>query len=106
MRTRFPFPKLFRLISILPVITPPFVIGLALILLFGRSGMVTAFLSDWLHVPRSRWIYGMPGPVIAQLLAFTPISFLVLSGVLQAGGPSLEEASQTLRGAAGEPSAM
>jgi len=97
VRIRFPFPKLFRLVSILPVITPPFVIGLALILLFGRSGMVTAFLSDWLHIPRSRWIYGMPGLIIAQLLAFTPISFLVLSGVLQAVGPSLEEASQTLR---------
>ncbi|HEY7644119.1 MAG TPA: iron ABC transporter permease [Hyphomicrobiales bacterium] len=97
VRTRFPFPRLFRLISILPVITPPFVIGLALILLFGRAGLVTTFLSDWLSIPRSRWIYGLPGLTIAQLLAFTPISFLVLTGVLQAVGPSLEEASQTLR---------
>ena len=97
VRTRFPFPRLFRLISILPVITPPFVIGLALILLFGRAGLVTAFLNDWFSIPRSRWIYGLPGLTIAQLLAFTPISFLVLTGVLQAVGPSLEEASQTLR---------
>ncbi len=97
VRTRFPFPRLFRLVSILPVITPPFVIGLALILLFGRAGIVTAFLNEWLDIPRSRWIYGLPGLVIAQLLAFTPIAFLVLSGVLQAVGPSLEEASQTLR---------
>jgi iron(III) transport system permease protein len=97
VRARFPFPRLFRLISILPVITPPFVIGLALILLFGRAGLITAFLNDWFSIPRSRWIYGMPGLVIAQLLAFTPISFLVLSGVLQAVAPSMEEASQTLR---------
>jgi iron(III) transport system permease protein len=97
VRTRFPFPRLFRLISILPVITPPFVIGLALILLFGRAGLVTTFLNDWFSIPRSRWIAGLPGLTIAQLLAFTPISFLVLSGVLQAVGPSLEEASQTLR---------
>ena len=33
--------RLLRLLSVLPVITPPFVIGLALILLFGRAGMVT-----------------------------------------------------------------
>ena len=33
--------------SVLPIITPPFVIGLALILLFGRSGAVTALLFDW-----------------------------------------------------------
>ena len=35
--------------------------------------------------------------LIAQLLAFTPIAFLVLIGVVQGISPSLEEASQTLR---------
>ncbi|WP_426955061.1 ABC transporter permease [Muricoccus radiodurans] len=96
-RTRFPFPRLLRIISMLPVITPPFVIGLALILLFGRSGMVSNLLRDLFDLPRSRWIYGMPGLVIAQLLAFTPISYLVLLGVLKGVSPSLEEASSTLR---------
>jgi iron(III) transport system permease protein len=96
-RMRFPFPRLLRIMSVLPVITPPFVIGLALILLFGRAGMVTNFLLEHFGVPRSRWIYGMPGLTIAQLLAFTPISFLVLQGVLQGVSPSMEEASQTLR---------
>jgi iron(III) transport system permease protein len=97
-RTRFPFPRLLKVVSILPIITPPFVIGLALILIFGRAGMVTAALHDWFDLPRSRWLYGMPGLTIAQLLAFTPIAYLVLSGVVQGVSPSLEEASQTLRG--------
>ena len=83
--------------SVLPIITPPFVIGLALILLFGRSGAVSALLFDWFGIPRSRWIYGLPGVLIAQLLAFTPIAFLVLIGVVQGISPTLEEASQTLR---------
>ena len=96
-RTRFPFPRLLRVMSLLPVITPPFVIGLALILLFGRSGMVSNLLRDLFDLPRSRWIYGLPGLVIAQLLAFTPISYLVLLGVLKGVSPSLEEASSTLR---------
>ncbi len=87
----------FNILSILPIITPPFVIGLALILIFGRSGVVSALLNDWFDIPRSRWIYGLPGVLIAQLLAFTPISFLVLRGVVQGVSPSLEEASQTLR---------
>ena len=34
---------------------------------------------------------------IAQVLAFTPIAFLVLIGVVQGISPSLEEAAQTLR---------
>lgn len=97
-RTRFPFPRLLKIVSVLPIITPPFVIGLALILIFGRAGMVMTALHDWLDLPRSRWIYGMTGLTIAQLLAFTPIAYLVLSGVVQGVSPSLEEASQTLRG--------
>ena len=96
-RTAFPAKPLLRALSVLPIITPPFVIGLALILLFGRSGAVTALLSDWFGIPRTRWLYGLPGVLIAQLLAFAPIAFLVLIGVVQGISPSLEEAAQTLR---------
>ena len=96
LRTGMPGKKLLRGLTILPIITPPFVIGLALILLFGRSGMVSNFLYEWFDVPRSRWIYGMTGVLIAQVLAFAPIAFLVLIGVVQGISPSLEEASQTL----------
>jgi iron(III) transport system permease protein len=97
LRTRMPLKRLLRVLSILPIITPPFVIGLALILLFGRAGVVTMWIGNLFDIPRSRWIYGMPGITIAQVLAFTPISMLVLLGVLQGVAPSLEEASQTLR---------
>ena len=97
LRTQLRAKWLLRSLSILPIITPPFVIGLALILLFGRAGIVTAFLSTHFGIPRSRWIYGMAGITMAQVLAFTPIAFLVLIGVLQGVSPSMEEASQTLR---------
>lgn len=96
-RTAFRYKKLLRVMSVLPIITPPFVIGLALILMFGRSGALSSVLWEWFGVPRSRWIYGLPGVFIAQLLAFTPIAFLVLIGVVQGISPTLEEASQTLR---------
>lgn len=96
-RTDFRFKRVLRVLTVLPIITPPFVIGLALILLFGRSGALAALLYEWFDVPRTRWIYGLPGVLIAQLLAFTPISFLVLIGVVQGISPSLEEAAQTLR---------
>jgi iron(III) transport system permease protein len=58
---------------------------------------VTALLSDLFGIPRTRWIYGFNGVFLAQMLAFTPIAFLVLIGVVQGIAPSLEEASQTLR---------
>jgi iron(III) transport system permease protein len=97
LRTHMPMRPLLRALSILPIITPPFVIGLALILLFGRAGVITVWITNLFDLPRSRWIYGMPGITIAQVLAFTPISLMVLLGVLQGVAPSLEEASQTLR---------
>ena len=48
-------------------------------------------------MPASRWIYGLPGIWFAQMLAFTPIAFLVLIGVVEGVSPSMEEAAQTLR---------
>ncbi|WDZ79548.1 iron ABC transporter permease (plasmid) [Ensifer adhaerens] len=96
-RTRFPFKKGMRLLTVLPIITPPFVIGLALTLLFGRAGVVTEFLSDAFGIEPGRWLYGLTGIWIAQVLSFTPISFLVLIGVVEGVSPSMEEASQTLR---------
>jgi len=96
-RTAFRFKGVLKVMSVLPIITPPFVIGLAIILLFGRSGAITALLYETFGIPRSRWIYGLQGVALAQLLAFTPIAFLVLIGVVQGIAPSLEEASVTLR---------
>ncbi|SMH39768.1 ABC transporter permease [Azospirillum agricola] len=97
VRTGFRAKKLLRVLTVLPIITPPFVISLAVILLFGRNGTVTLAMADWFGIPVSRWIYGLPGVLLTQTLAFTPISFLVMIGVVQGIGPSLEEAAQTLR---------
>ena len=36
--------KLFDVVSLLPVVSPPFVLSLSMILLFGRSGLVTRTL--------------------------------------------------------------
>lgn len=96
-RTGFRFKRSLRAMTVLPIITPPFVIGLAIILLFGQSGTVTRFVADLIDVTPGRWVYGLPGVLIAQLLAFTPIAFLVLIGVVEGVSPSMEEAAQTLR---------
>lgn len=96
-RTGFRYGNLLKSMTMLPIITPPFVIGLAIILLFGLSGIVTTTLADWTGAQPTRWIYGFNGVFLAQLLAFTPIAFLVLIGVVEGVSPSMEEAAQTLR---------
>lgn len=95
-RTDFPWKRSLRALTLLPIITPPFVIGLALILLLGRNGALTSLVASWLGIPPGRWVYGFFGVWLAQVLAYTPIAFMVLIGVVEGVSPSVEEASQTL----------
>ena len=85
-----------RVVALLPIITPPFVVGLGLILLFGRAGIVNQFLEYAFGIEPTRWFYGLLGTWIAQLFAFTPIAFMIMRGVVQGLAPSLEEAAQIL----------
>jgi iron(III) transport system permease protein len=96
-RTDLRYRQVLRALTVLPIITPPFVIGLAIILLFGLSGAVTQAFAWLFDVQPTRWVYGFSGLLIAQTLAFTPIAFLVLVGVAEGVSPSMEEAAQTLR---------
>lgn len=96
-RTTFRAKRLLRGLTILPIITPPFVIGLALILIFGRSGAVTMLIESTLGIAPSRYIFGLPGILLAQLLSLSPIAFLVCIGVVEGISPSIEEAAQMLR---------
>lgn len=87
-----PFKKLFNGIAILPVISPPFVIALSAILLFGRGG----FISETLLGIENANIYGLHGLILVQTLTYFPVAFLVLAGLLRSISPSLEEASDNL----------
>ncbi len=84
-------------LALLPIITPPFVVGLGLVLLFGRAGVVNQMLEAAFGITPSRWFYGLFGIWLAQLFAFKPIAFMIVRGVVAGIAPSLEEAAQTLR---------
>ncbi|PWC18370.1 iron ABC transporter permease [Brenneria roseae subsp. roseae] len=86
-----------RVFSILPIVTPPFVVGLGVTLMMGRSGYVTELMVTWFGLTNTNWLYGFTGIWLAQVLAFTPMSFMILEGAIKTIHPSLEEASYTLR---------
>ena len=92
-RTPLPFKRFFRMTATFPIISPPFVIALAAILLFGRAGSLTPILS---RIIGEYSIYGLGGLVLVETIAYGPIAFLVLYGVLQAIDPALEEAAMDL----------
>jgi iron(III) transport system permease protein len=80
--------------SVLPFITPPFVIGFSMIFLFGRRGLITY---DILGIaPASNPIYGIVGVSFAQVLGLAPVAYLIIRGSLSSLNPALEEAATTL----------
>jgi iron(III) transport system permease protein len=92
-RSRSRLTVILRAFSLLPIITPPFVVGLSIILLFGLQGFVTSQLLGL----QTRGIFGFPGLALAQTLSFAPVAFLVIASVVESVNPALEEASLTLR---------
>jgi len=92
-RTPLKGKKFFRLIATFPIISPPFVVALAAVLLFGRSGTLTPYI---VKIVGEYSIYGYGGLVLVETIAYGPTAFLVLFGVLQAIDPALEEASMDL----------
>ena len=80
---------LFKVVSMLPVVSPPFVLSLSMIMLFGKAGLITRFL---LHIYDNS-VYGYWGIVIVQTLTFFPVCYMMLKGLLKNIDPSLEEAA-------------
>lgn len=88
-RTEMKGKKFFHLIALLPIISPPFVIALSMILLFGRNGAITNGIFGLTDTN----IYGLGSLVFIQTLGFFPIAYLNLRGVLESIDPALEDAA-------------
>jgi iron(III) transport system permease protein len=86
------FKKVFKVVSILPIISPPFVLALSAIMLFGQRGLITMRL---LHIENAN-IYGFKGLVIVQTMTFFPVAYLLLTGLLKHIDPALEEAGRNM----------
>ena len=91
VRTRF-MGGLFQVVSMLPVVSPPFVLSLSMIMLFGKAGIITRYL---LHIYDNS-VYGYWGIVIVQSLTFFPVCYMMLKGLLKNIDPSLEEAARDM----------
>lgn len=89
VRTNLPFKRFFSVLPVLHLITPPFVGGLAFILLFGRQGFITHRLLG-LNIS----LYGFWGLLIAQTLCFFPMAYLICLQTLKGINPNLERAAR------------
>ena len=83
---------LFKVVSMLPVVSPPFVLSLSMIMLFGKAGIITRFLLGIYD----NSVYGFWGIVIVQTLTFFPVCYMMLKGLLKNIDPSMEEAARNM----------
>jgi iron(III) transport system permease protein len=90
-RVEFRGKKILHIINLIPIISPPFAFATAIIVLFGRSGMITRGVFDWRPT-----LYGFPGLVLVLTLSFFPIAYMNLLGMLRSLDPALDEAGSSL----------
>ena len=90
-----------KLFSILPIVTPPFVVGLGVVLLMGRNGTITHFLVEHFGISKN-WFYGFNGILLSHTLALTPMAFMMIEGALRFIPANLEEASYSLKSSASQ----
>lgn len=88
--------KPLKMLSLLPLIAPPYIFALSLIILLGRNGMITNALN-------LKWnIYGFSGCVIAQTLAFLPLAYLMIENSISTLNPNLEDSAANLGASEGK----
>ncbi|MFH1933282.1 MAG: iron ABC transporter permease [Pseudomonadota bacterium] len=79
--------KPLKILSMLPLVAPPYLFALSLIILFGRNGILTKMLDlNWS-------IFGFDGVVISQTIAFIPLAFLMIENTFMSLDPNLEESA-------------
>jgi iron(III) transport system permease protein len=92
--TDVPGTRWLRNLVVLPLVSPPFAVSFAIILLFGRRGIITY---DLLGITKYN-IYGPQGIVFVQLISDIPLAVLIVSAVFASMSRDLEEAAEDLGG--------
>ena len=92
-RIELPLRGLLSAMSVVPLISPPFIGAYAWIILLGKNGTITQFVyqTTGLTLPA---IYGPGGVILALALSYFPYVFLIVQGALASGDPHIEEAAR------------
>jgi len=91
-RVALPWKRAWHFVALLPTISPPILMALSLILLYGRRGLITHEVLGL----QTTALYGFRGLVVAQLLSYFPFAYLLLLNLFRGLDASLEEAASTM----------
>nr|WP_239079922.1 ABC transporter permease [Actinoplanes brasiliensis] len=92
-RLRFPGRRLVRALVTVPLVLPPVVGGVALLLVFGRRGLVGGWLDQTFGVSLP---FTTAGVVVAEAFVAMPFLVIAVEGALRGADVRFEEAAATL----------
>jgi len=92
-RSRGRFVPLLRALVTLPLVLPPVVGGVALLLAFGRNGVVGRWLDAWFGITLP---FTTAGVIMAEAFVAMPFLVLAVEGAFRAADEGFEEAAATL----------
>jgi len=92
-RASFPGRRLVRALTTLPMVLPPVVGGVALLLAFGRRGLVGQYLDQWFGV---RLPFTTAGAVLAETFVAMPFLVITAEAGFRSANRRFEEAARTL----------
>lgn len=91
VKVAIPFKRLIHIIALIPIISPPFAVATAALLLFGRNGLISYDIFG-----KRYDIYGLDGLTLVLTLSYFPVAYMNLRGMMQALDPALDEAATNL----------
>ena len=91
VRVNFRGKKILHVLSLVPLVSPPFAFATAVIVLFGRSGIISHDL-----LGKTPMLYGYPGLVIVLSASYFPVAYLNLLGMMKSLDPAIDEAASSL----------
>jgi molybdate transport system permease protein len=92
-RTQFPGRSLVRALVVLPMVVPPVVGGVALLVAFGRRGLVGQWLDRWFDVQLA---YTTTAAVIAATFVSLPFFVVTVEAALRGIDRRYEDAARTM----------
>lgn len=92
VRYRFPGRRLLNAVIDLPISISPVVVGIALILVYGRDG----WFGGWLEGQGLRIIFATPALVLATVIVALPLVVREVIPVLEEAGTDQDQAAQSL----------
>ena len=92
-RVHLPGMAVLRALVTVPLVLPPVVGGVALLLAFGRNGVLGQFLSDWFGLTLP---FTQLGVIVAETFVAMPFLVVTVEGALRSSDRGLEEAAATL----------